>query len=61
MTARIEVDAVDKVLIRRLQQDGRASYTELGKEVGLSAPTVRARVQRLTDAARCSSPRSRTR
>ncbi|MEV4334756.1 Lrp/AsnC family transcriptional regulator [Streptomyces sp. NPDC049597] len=49
MTARIELDALDKTLIRRLQEDGRASYTDLGKEVGLSAPAVRARVQRLTE------------
>ena len=49
VTARIELDAVDKILIRRLQQDGRASYTNLGKEVGLSAPAVRTRVQRLTE------------
>ncbi|MFJ5260164.1 Lrp/AsnC family transcriptional regulator [Streptomyces sp. NPDC088387] len=49
MAARIELDAVDKTLVRRLQQDGRASYTDLGREVGLSAPAVRARVQRLTD------------
>ncbi|WP_367326371.1 Lrp/AsnC family transcriptional regulator [Streptomyces sp. HUAS ZL42] len=43
------MDAVDKTLIRLLQQDGRASYTDLGKEVGLSAPAVRTRVQRLTE------------
>lgn len=49
MAARIELDTVDRTLIRLLQQDGRASYTDLGKEVGLSAPAVRARVQRLTD------------
>ncbi|MFD4575930.1 Lrp/AsnC family transcriptional regulator [Streptomyces sp. NPDC058417] len=49
MTARIELDAVDRMVIRRLQQDGRMSYTDLGKEVGLSAPAVRARVQRLTE------------
>ncbi|KPI09442.1 transcriptional regulator, AsnC family [Actinobacteria bacterium OK074] len=49
MTARIELDAVDRTLIRRLQQDGRTSYTDLGKEAGLSAPAVRARVQRLTE------------
>ncbi|MET9088106.1 AsnC family transcriptional regulator [Streptomyces sp. NPDC004237] len=61
MTARIELDAVDKILIRRLQQDGRASYTDLGKEVGLSAPAVRARVQRLTDRGVLESPRSPTR
>ncbi|MFF8729804.1 Lrp/AsnC family transcriptional regulator [Streptomyces sp. NPDC015171] len=49
MAARIELDTVDRTLIRLLQQDGRASYTDLGREVGLSAPAVRARVQRLTD------------
>ncbi|MFF3499810.1 Lrp/AsnC family transcriptional regulator [Streptomyces sp. NPDC003247] len=49
MTAPIELDTVDKTLIRLLQRDGRASYTDLGKEVGLSAPAVRARVQRLTE------------
>ncbi|MFJ3497742.1 Lrp/AsnC family transcriptional regulator [Streptomyces sp. NPDC086091] len=49
MAARIELDSVDRVLIRLLQRDGRASYTELGREVGLSAPAVRARVQRLTE------------
>ncbi|MBA4866914.1 Lrp/AsnC family transcriptional regulator [Streptomyces sp. PSKA54] len=49
VAARIELDTVDKTLIRRLQQDGRTSYTDLGKEVGLSAPAVRARVQRLTE------------
>ncbi|MFF4342875.1 Lrp/AsnC family transcriptional regulator [Kitasatospora sp. NPDC001540] len=49
MTTRIELDALDKLLIRLLQQDGRASYTDLGKEAGLSAPAVRARVQRLIE------------
>ncbi|MFD7612394.1 Lrp/AsnC family transcriptional regulator [Streptomyces sp. NPDC059828] len=49
MTARIELDTVDRTLIRLLQQDGRASYTDLGREVGLSAPAVRARVARLTE------------
>ncbi|MEU9335561.1 Lrp/AsnC family transcriptional regulator [Streptomyces sp. NPDC048290] len=43
------MDAVDRMVIRRLQRDGRTSYTDLGKEVGLSAPAVRARVQRLRD------------
>ncbi|NEA97637.1 Lrp/AsnC family transcriptional regulator [Streptomyces sp. SID13726] len=43
------MDAVDKVLIRRLQQDARTSYADLGREVGLTAPAVRARVQRLTE------------
>ncbi|MCK8679487.1 MULTISPECIES: Lrp/AsnC family transcriptional regulator [Streptomyces] len=43
------MDTVDRALIRLLQQDGRASYTDLGREVGLSGPAVRARIQRLTD------------
>lgn len=46
----MELDATDKALIRRLQVDGRASYTDLGQEVGLSGPAVRQRIQRLTDA-----------
>ncbi|MDI1462489.1 Lrp/AsnC family transcriptional regulator [Catellatospora sp. KI3] len=45
----MELDATDRALIRRLQADGRASYTELGQEVGLSGPAVRQRIQRLTD------------
>ncbi|MEY9842192.1 Lrp/AsnC family transcriptional regulator [Streptacidiphilus sp. EB103A] len=49
MTARIDLDAVDRTLIRRLQEDGRTSYTDLGREVGLSAPAVRTRVQRLME------------
>ena len=36
-------------LIRALQADGRASYAELAPRVGLSAPAVRQRIQRLTD------------
>ncbi|MEU8080476.1 Lrp/AsnC family transcriptional regulator [Catellatospora citrea] len=46
----MELDPTDKALIRRLQVDGRASYTDLGQEVGLSGPAVRQRIQRLTDA-----------
>ena len=49
MTARIELDAIDRTLLRRLQQDGRTSYTDLGREVRLSAQAVRTRVQRLME------------
>jgi Lrp/AsnC family transcriptional regulator for asnA, asnC and gidA len=49
VTDLIELDASDRILIRRLQDDGRASYTDLGREVGMSAPAVRARVRRLVD------------
>ena len=44
-----DLDAIDKALLRRLQYDGRASYTDLAAEVGLTGPAVRQRVQRLTD------------
>lgn len=43
------VDAVDRQLLRELQADGRASYAAMAEKVGLSAPAVRLRVQRLTD------------
>ncbi len=43
------LDATDHALIGALQQDGRASYAALAKEVGLSEAAVRQRVQRLRD------------
>jgi Lrp/AsnC family transcriptional regulator, regulator for asnA, asnC and gidA len=48
--ARTSLDAVDRDLVLALQADGRASYAELAPRVGLSAPAVRQRVQRLIDA-----------
>jgi Lrp/AsnC family transcriptional regulator for asnA, asnC and gidA len=45
-----DLDDVDRQLLRILQVDGRASYAALAPEVGLSAPAVRLRVQRLIDA-----------
>ena len=46
----LRLDAVDRALIRGLRADGRVSYTDLGRQVGLSAPAVRDRVQRLIEA-----------
>lgn len=43
------LDDVDRRLLRILQADGRASYAAMAGEVGLSAPAVRQRVQRLVD------------
>lgn len=45
MTA--SLDQIDRVIIRQLQSDGRTSYTELGRQAGLSVPATRQRVQRL--------------
>jgi Lrp/AsnC family transcriptional regulator, regulator for asnA, asnC and gidA len=49
VTRRVTLDSVDRAIIRALQGDGRASYAELAPQVGLSAPAVRQRIQRLTD------------
>jgi Lrp/AsnC family transcriptional regulator, regulator for asnA, asnC and gidA len=50
VTSRPPLDAVDRQLLRMLQSDGRASYAAMAAGVGLSAPAVRLRVQRLTEA-----------
>jgi Lrp/AsnC family transcriptional regulator, regulator for asnA, asnC and gidA len=43
------LDDVSRAIIEQLQQDGRRSYAEIGKVVGLSEAAVRQRVQKLTD------------
>lgn len=48
MTA-IAIDDIDRELIRALQADGRASYSQLSKLVGLSDAATRQRVMRLLD------------
>jgi Lrp/AsnC family transcriptional regulator for asnA, asnC and gidA len=45
----IQLDTVSKAIIEQLQVDGRRSYAEIGKAVGLSEAAVRQRVQKLTD------------
>lgn len=53
MTARnkpLVLDDVSKAIIEQLQEDGRRSYAEIGKAVGLSEAAVRQRVQKLSDA-----------
>ena len=44
------LDASSKDIISLLQRDGRKSYAEVGKAVGLSEAAVRQRVSKLTDA-----------
>ena len=41
------MDAVDRLLLRLLQEDARATYHDLGRSVRLSANTVSDRVRRL--------------
>src|SRR5262245_60492207 len=43
------VDSVDHHLLARLSRDGRASWVDLARELGLTPPAVAARVRRLID------------
>jgi len=45
----VQLDEVSKAIIEQLQSDGRRSYADIGKAVGLSEAAVRQRVQKLTD------------
>lgn len=44
-----KLDDVSKLIVEQLQEDGRKSYSEIGKAVGLSEAAVRGRVQKLTE------------
>ena len=44
------LDEIGLSLLQALQQNARLSYTELGRQVGLSAPAVGERVRRLEEA-----------
>jgi Lrp/AsnC family transcriptional regulator, regulator for asnA, asnC and gidA len=45
----VQLDDVSKSIVEQLQADGRRSYAEIGKAIGLSEAAVRQRVQKLTD------------
>ena len=49
-TRTMTLDEPSKDIISLLQRDGRKSYAEIGKAVGLSEAAVRQRVSKLTDA-----------
>ena len=44
------LDDTDWQVLKELQADGRLSFHELGRRVGLSAPAVAERVRRLEEA-----------
>jgi Lrp/AsnC family transcriptional regulator, regulator for asnA, asnC and gidA len=46
----VSIDRVDEGILRELQADGRASYRQIARTVGVSEGTVRARVRRLEGA-----------
>jgi DNA-binding Lrp family transcriptional regulator len=43
----VKLDELDRAIIRALVEDARATYAEIGTQVGLSAPAVKRRVDRL--------------
>jgi DNA-binding Lrp family transcriptional regulator len=45
----VEIDANDSAIIRELQRDGRASFRDIGRNLGLSERTVSIRYTRLVD------------
>ena len=44
------IDEIDKKILARLQRHARTSYTELGRQIGLTTPAVIERVRKLEDA-----------
>ena len=46
----MRLDPLDERIVARLLDDGRASFADIGAQVGLSAPAVKRRVDRLRQA-----------
>lgn len=44
------IDDIDRRILKKLQDDARTSYAELGRRVGLTTPAVIERVRKLEDA-----------
>ena len=44
----VELDEVDKKILRELQKDARTSFKTIAKNIGVSAATIFVRVKRLT-------------
>ena len=49
-----QMDEIDKEIIRILKQDGRATYSEIGKKIGLSEGAVRKRIRDHRRIRRCN-------
>lgn len=45
----MNLDDVDRRILRELQNDGRASFRDISSRIGVSTPTVSARVQAMLD------------
>jgi Lrp/AsnC family leucine-responsive transcriptional regulator len=49
LTSEATLDDIDWRVLAELQENGRITYTELGRRVGLTAPAVAERVRRLEE------------
>jgi Lrp/AsnC family leucine-responsive transcriptional regulator len=45
----LNLDEVDRKILRELQRDGRASFRDISSRIGVSTPTVSSRVQAMVD------------
>ncbi|MEM0343168.1 MAG: AsnC family transcriptional regulator [Thermoplasmata archaeon] len=45
----LNLDEIDRKILRELQEDGRASFRDISSRIGVSTPTVSARVQAMLD------------
>ncbi|MBB5325391.1 DNA-binding Lrp family transcriptional regulator [Anoxybacillus tepidamans] len=45
----LDIDEIDKKILSRLHENSRISYTDLGKEIGLSRVAVQARINNLIE------------
>lgn len=43
----VQLDDIDRRIVRTLQEDGRTSYSDISKAVGVSAGTVRNRINQM--------------
>jgi Lrp/AsnC family leucine-responsive transcriptional regulator len=48
-TALGNIDAIDRQILRLLQENARRTFGAIGREVGLSAPAVKRRIDRLEE------------
>jgi DNA-binding Lrp family transcriptional regulator len=44
-----KMDDTDKAIIEILKHDGRATYSDIGKRIGLSEGAIRKRIKALVD------------